>query len=145
MEVDLQSLFGLHFMWCVQLHSLAETLQYPPPPAFGLDNKKKVDIRRRYWSAKIDDISLSPLGPYPSDFSWSEMTLLKTTIFFGKAKQSESSIIADQSETLLLGDWSPHHHRRAGSECSFREEWVLFTRTFCKVVRSESNVIKHAI
>ncbi len=37
MEVDLQSLFGLHV---------------PPPPAFGLV------LRRRYWSAKIDDISM---------------------------------------------------------------------------------------
>ncbi len=41
MEVDLQSLFGLHVMWCAQLFSLAETPQlapYPPPPHldFGL-------------------------------------------------------------------------------------------------------------
>ncbi len=26
MEVDLQSLFGLHVTWCAQLYSLAETL-----------------------------------------------------------------------------------------------------------------------
>ncbi len=43
MEVDLQSSLGLHVTWCAQL--------YPPPPA--LDS-----IRGRYWSAKIDDISL---------------------------------------------------------------------------------------
>ncbi len=51
-ELDLQSLFGLHVTWCAQLHSLAETPQSPRTPAFGLD------IRERYWSAKIDDISL---------------------------------------------------------------------------------------
>ncbi len=32
MEVDLQSLFGLHVYSC----TLAETPQLPPPPAFGL-------------------------------------------------------------------------------------------------------------
>ncbi len=32
MELDLQSLFGLHVMWCAQLFSLAET-QPPPPPS----------------------------------------------------------------------------------------------------------------
>ncbi len=32
MEVDLQSLFGLHVMWCAQQCSLAETPQLPPPP-----------------------------------------------------------------------------------------------------------------
>ncbi len=53
MELNLQSLFGLHVTWCAQLFSLAETPQPPsPPPAFGL----KYD--GRYWSAKIDDLSL---------------------------------------------------------------------------------------
>ncbi len=52
MEVDLQSLFGLHVTWCAQLYSLAETSHLPPPPAFGLV------LRGRYSSAKIDDISL---------------------------------------------------------------------------------------
>jgi hypothetical protein len=37
MEVDLQSLFGLHVTWCAQLYSLAETPQLPPPSAFDLD------------------------------------------------------------------------------------------------------------
>ncbi len=32
MEVDLQTLFGLHVTWCAQLYSLAKTLQLPPPP-----------------------------------------------------------------------------------------------------------------
>jgi hypothetical protein len=58
MEVDLQSLFGLHVTLCEQLYSLSETPQLPPPPAFGLL------LRGRYWSAKIDDISLSPPGWY---------------------------------------------------------------------------------
>ncbi len=31
MEVDLQSLFGLHVTWCAQLYSVAETQQPPPP------------------------------------------------------------------------------------------------------------------
>ncbi len=46
LEVDLQSLFGLHGPWCAQLYSLAETPQTPPPPphhpAVGLG------IRGRY-------------------------------------------------------------------------------------------------
>jgi hypothetical protein len=46
MEIDLQSLVGLH------VYSLAETPQLPPPLAFGLI------YPGRYWSAKIDDISL---------------------------------------------------------------------------------------
>jgi hypothetical protein len=35
-EVDLQSLFGLHVTRCAQLFSLAETPQLTPPSAFGL-------------------------------------------------------------------------------------------------------------
>ncbi len=39
MELDLQSLFGLHGAWCAQLFSLAETPQLPPnsplPPHLG--------------------------------------------------------------------------------------------------------------
>ncbi len=34
MEVDLQSLFGLHVTWCAQLCSLAETPQPPNPPVY---------------------------------------------------------------------------------------------------------------
>ncbi len=45
MELDLQSFFGLH------VHSKAETPQTPPPRIWA-------QIRGRYWSAKIDDISL---------------------------------------------------------------------------------------
>jgi hypothetical protein len=37
---------------CVQLHSLAGTHATPPPPRIW------VHIRGRYWSVKIDDISL---------------------------------------------------------------------------------------
>jgi hypothetical protein len=48
MELDLHSLF-----WsCVQLYSLAETPQPSPSPRIWSH------IRGRYWSAKIDDISL---------------------------------------------------------------------------------------
>jgi hypothetical protein len=54
MELDLQSFFGVMsrdvLNW--QLYSLAETQQLPPTPSFGLV------LRGRYWSAKIDDISL---------------------------------------------------------------------------------------
>ncbi len=52
MEVDIQSLFGLNVTWCAQLYSLAETPQHPLSPRIG------TRIRGRYWSAKIDDISL---------------------------------------------------------------------------------------
>ncbi len=43
------------FIWAsvyVQLYSLAETPQLPPSPLIW------AHIRGRYWSAKIDDISL---------------------------------------------------------------------------------------
>jgi hypothetical protein len=42
------------FIWapCVQLYSFAETPQLPPSPRIW------VQIRGRYWSAKIDDIFL---------------------------------------------------------------------------------------
>ncbi len=56
MEVDLQSLFGLHVTWCA--HCTAVLIDRTPatpslhPPAFGLV------LRGRYCSAKIDDISL---------------------------------------------------------------------------------------
>ncbi len=51
MELDLQSSFGVHVTSCAQLFSLTET-RNPPPPPFGLI------YEGRYWSAKIDDISL---------------------------------------------------------------------------------------
>ncbi len=44
-EVDLQSLFGL---LCIQLYSWLRPRNSPLPP----------HIRGRYWSAKVDDISL---------------------------------------------------------------------------------------
>ncbi len=50
MELDLQSLFGLHVRSC----TLAETPQLPAPPTPRI----LAHIRRRYWSAKIDDIYL---------------------------------------------------------------------------------------
>jgi hypothetical protein len=53
MELDLQSLFGLH-VHTAQLYSLAETPQ-PTPPRICWAH-----IRGRYWSAKKDDISLRP-------------------------------------------------------------------------------------
>ncbi len=50
MELDLQSLFGLHVHSCThRLRPLSS-----PTPSFGLIG--------RYWSAKIDDISLWPPG-----------------------------------------------------------------------------------
>jgi hypothetical protein len=52
-ELDLQSLFGLHVMSCEQLYSVAETPQPPSSPP-----RIWTRIRGRYWSAKIDDISL---------------------------------------------------------------------------------------
>ncbi len=50
MEVDLQSLFGLHVTWCAQLYSLAETQQLHPSLPPHLDQFVLV-LRGRYWSA----------------------------------------------------------------------------------------------
>jgi hypothetical protein len=52
MELDLQSLFGLHVQSCT--HWLRPR-NPPAPPIWA-------HIRWRYWSAKIDDISLCPFG-----------------------------------------------------------------------------------
>jgi hypothetical protein len=49
MELDLQSLFGLHVR-----SSLAETPQPPPPPSPRIWAHR----RGRYWSAKMDNISV---------------------------------------------------------------------------------------
>ncbi len=54
MELDLQSLFGLHVHSCT--HWLRPRNSPPPSPRIW------AHIRRRYWSAKIDDISLQPPG-----------------------------------------------------------------------------------
>ncbi len=51
MELDLQSLFGQLGSY-VQLYSFAEIPQPHPPPRIW------AHIQGRYWSAKIDDISL---------------------------------------------------------------------------------------
>ncbi len=50
MELDLQSLFGLHVYSCT--HWLRPRNPPPPPPAFGLIYEDAID------QAKIDDISL---------------------------------------------------------------------------------------
>jgi hypothetical protein len=50
MELDIQSLFGLHVTGCAQLFSLAETQQPIASPRIW------AHIRGGYWSAKIDDI-----------------------------------------------------------------------------------------
>jgi hypothetical protein len=52
--MDLQSLLGSY----VQLYSLAEASQLAPFPRIW------AHIRGRYWSAKIDDISLEALALY---------------------------------------------------------------------------------
>ncbi len=46
LEVDLQSLFGLHVTWCAQLHSLTDTPQLPLPPALGLQDLYTILVSR---------------------------------------------------------------------------------------------------
>jgi hypothetical protein len=50
MELDFQCLFGLHVYSCTNW--LRPRNPPPPPP------RMSAHIRGRYWSAKIDDISL---------------------------------------------------------------------------------------
>ncbi len=57
MELDLQSLFGLHVQSCT--HCLAETPPPPPPPP-----RIWAHIRGRYRSAEIDDMSLWVVTPW---------------------------------------------------------------------------------
>jgi hypothetical protein len=51
MEFDLQTLFGLHVHSCTELTTHWLRPRNPPPRIWA-------HIRGRYWSAKIDDISL---------------------------------------------------------------------------------------
>jgi hypothetical protein len=49
MEVDLQSLFGLHVTWCAQLYSLAETPQHPPSPRIWTCITRALLVRKDRW------------------------------------------------------------------------------------------------
>jgi hypothetical protein len=70
MELDLQSLFGLH------VHSCTHWLRHRTPPH---PPRIWAHIRERYWSAKIDDISVTsypqPISYPPSSRSSSEPAL----------------------------------------------------------------------
>ncbi len=46
MEVDLQSLFGLHGSWCAQLYSFAETPQLPPSPCIWTRITRALLVRK---------------------------------------------------------------------------------------------------
>ncbi len=74
-ELDLQSLFGLHVTWCAQLFSLAETLQHPPPPAFGLI------YDGRYWSA-IAFNNFGLIEIIKTNFIIFAITFVKIKLFF---------------------------------------------------------------
>ncbi len=64
MEVDLQSLFGLHVTWCAQLYSLAKTPLLPPLPRIGtrITRTLLVSKERRH-------LCVTPCWR-PSLFSW---------------------------------------------------------------------------
>ncbi len=60
MEVDLQSLFGLHVTWCAQLYSLAETRQLPP----HLDSYYEGAIGQQRWHLFVTPCwYLAPVEP----------------------------------------------------------------------------------
>jgi hypothetical protein len=85
MELDLQSWFGLHVILCMHtlhscIYSLAETPQLPPTPCVW------AHLRGRYWSAKIDDISLWPPAVQQLlSWSWGE--------FFSHFTSREKSVV----------------------------------------------------
>ncbi len=76
MELDLQSLFGLHVTWCTQLLSLAETPQQPP--ALGLVDEghrlnMELDLQSLFglhvtWCAQLLSLAESPATPPPPAF-----------------------------------------------------------------------------
>ncbi len=78
MELVLQSLFGL---LCTAVHSLAEaeTPQLPPPRICG-----------RYWSAKIDDISL--WDPLELDHANEPFPLTKTSMTSLRARLQKEAV-----------------------------------------------------
>jgi hypothetical protein len=61
MELDLQSLFGIHVHNC----TLWQRPRRPAPPPPPDPPPIWAHIRGRYWLAKIDDISLGPLWVKP--------------------------------------------------------------------------------
>jgi hypothetical protein len=59
MEVDLQSLFGLHVTWCVQLYSLAETTLLRPFPRIWTRFTRALLVRKdRRHLMPLSDFSL---------------------------------------------------------------------------------------
>ncbi len=76
MMLDLQSLFEFAVHSCT--HWLWPRRPQPPPPLPGL----WAHIRWRYWSAKINDISLWPPGVKRWIFIWKKYFLYMRWLFF---------------------------------------------------------------
>ncbi len=79
MELDLQSLFGLHVHSCT--HLLRS--RTPSPPRIW------AHIRGRWWSAKIDDISLCPPDEKDTILVQFEYTCRPTCIFYTERRKSK--------------------------------------------------------
>jgi len=67
MQVDFQSLFGLHVPWCAQLYSLAEIPQSPPPHLGSYTMALLVSQDRRHlfvtpWAILTETLKVTVLG-----------------------------------------------------------------------------------
>ncbi len=68
MEVDLQSLFGLHVTWCSQLQSLAVTPQPPPSPRIWTRIKRALLVSRDRRHLFVTPWCISSLSQIPIRF-----------------------------------------------------------------------------
>ncbi len=100
---------SLKFIWapCAQLYSLAETPQLHPFPRIW------AHIRGRYWSAKIDDISLWTLrsiiciksAPY-SSFSDESFAISQRLLHFGFIPPYFPGVSMSISAKMAESNWS---------------------------------------
>ncbi len=97
MELDLQS-----FVWAsfAQLYSLAEIPQSTPSPPPRI----WAHIRGRYWSTKIDDISLWPPATPPAvslDYVYMATSLVKFSIILSFLEYTSSQVLEKPKENKL--------------------------------------------
>ncbi len=113
-------------------HWLTEAPQFLPPPAFGLV------LRGRYWSAKIDDISLQPPASRPWNnkkdeyhvfcyrMNWVHAcpSLASVQANREKKSKSEGTDLLESIDRFIQNQSSTHGVYRVPGFLSSRRNWV---------------------